>query len=198
MKEQVSLNNEIWMDIKITCGNYSVSNMGRVKSNNRVGPDGRLLKSKILHTYKIKPRGYHTVVLMIGGKKKHFLVHRLVYLTFHNMDINTKIDIDHDDNNPDNNTLDNLSALTHSENIRKSINNRRTNDNYTIPEYIGKLNGKRGNYKQIIQVDINGDIIAMYNSLIEAENKTGIRKENISRALRGVFKTSGGFYWMYK
>lgn len=49
---------------------------------------------------------------------KHFLVHRAVWEAF-NSPIPEGYDIDHIDDNPKNNSLENLQAITHSENIKK-------------------------------------------------------------------------------
>ena len=49
---------------------------------------------------------------------KHFLVHRAVWEAF-NGPIPEGCDIDHIDGNPKNNNLENLQAITHSENIKK-------------------------------------------------------------------------------
>ena len=49
---------------------------------------------------------------------KHFLVHRAVWEAF-NGPIPEGCDIDHIDGNPKNNSLENLQAITHSENIKK-------------------------------------------------------------------------------
>lgn len=65
------------MDIPITNCKYSVSDMGRVRSNNRIASDGRVIKGRILKPFKIKPRGYLGVALRIDGKTVKFLVHRL-------------------------------------------------------------------------------------------------------------------------
>ena len=73
----------MWKDICWADGNYSVSDNGQIKSNNRYAPDGRKLKGKILKPYKINS-GYLVVDLMLQGKKKHYLVHRLVAEAFCN------------------------------------------------------------------------------------------------------------------
>lgn len=96
---------EEWKEIAITNGAYSVSTRGQVRSNDRVASDGRRVKGRILRQYKIKPRGYRVVALRINGKTVKFLVHRLVYCTFNNLDIYIDLDVDHDDNNPDHNWL---------------------------------------------------------------------------------------------
>lgn len=194
----IDLEGEIWLEIEITNGDYSISNKGRVRSNDRIAKDGRKVKGRVLKTYKIQPRGYHTVVLMLDGKKKHFLLHRLVYCTFNNIDIYSHIDVDHADNDPDNNCLENLEGMTHQENMLRSKINRQYIEGYIVPEYIGSISGRNGNSKEIIQADLSGEIVGIYTSIVEAERITGISKHNISRALRGLFKTSGGFYWRYK
>lgn len=193
------LDKEIWMEIPITNGAYSVSNLGNIRSNDRIASDGRRLKGKLMKTYKIKPRGYHTVVFWLNGKKVHFLVHRLVYCTFNNIDIYIDLDVDHLDNDPDNNRLDNLELVTRSENINKGIYLKNIlGDNYIIPSYKGSTSGKQGNEKAILMFNKDGSFVREFNSLVEAEKITGIKRNNISRALRGIFEHSGGYLWRYK
>jgi hypothetical protein len=52
--------------------------------------------------------------------------------------------------------------------------------------------------KTIIQFDINKNILAEFDSIKEASEKTGIIKQNISAVLSNRRKTSGGFIWEYK
>jgi hypothetical protein len=52
--------------------------------------------------------------------------------------------------------------------------------------------------KTIIQFDINKNILAEFDSIKEASEKTGIIKQNISAVLNNKRKTSGGFIWEYK
>lgn len=51
--------------------------------------------------------------------------------------------------------------------------------------------------KPVIQMK-DSVIVAEYESVKEASEKTGIIKQNISSALRGKYKSAGGFQWMYK
>lgn len=51
--------------------------------------------------------------------------------------------------------------------------------------------------KPVIQMN-DTVIVAEYESVKEASEKTGIIKQNISSALRGKYKSAGGFQWMYK
>lgn len=190
---------EEWKEIAITNGAYSVSTRGQVRSNDRVASDGRRIKGRILRQYKIKPRGYRVVALRINGKTVKFLVHRLVYCTFNNLDIYIDLDVDHDDNNPDHNWLENLSGLTRSENIQKGYDRRRTDEKYDVPQYfvLDKIEPSKANCKRIAQLTVDGEVVGVYDSLVEAERETGISKNNISRCLRGLFQKSGGYKWVY-
>lgn len=113
---------EIWKDIKGFEGSYQVSNLGRIRSCNRVvnnsasrtGKQHR--KGKILALNKTY-RGYYIVHLFRGGKKIHPLVHRLVAQAFIPNPEN-KPQINHIDGNPRNNQVKNLEWATESENMR--------------------------------------------------------------------------------
>lgn len=101
------LEGEEWLEI-LEYPNYSVSNMGRVR-NNRTN---RLIKPD-------KNQKYTRINLYQNNKTIHYYLHRLVYCTFHNdYDLDGYV-IDHIDNIPDNNKLDNLQKITHSENNYK-------------------------------------------------------------------------------
>lgn len=81
---------------------YSVSSFGRVRNNKT---------NRLLH--EDNSQKYVRVSL---NDKKHYYLHRLVYCTFYDdYDLNGYV-IDHIDNNPKNNKLDNLQKITYSEN----------------------------------------------------------------------------------
>ena len=89
---------EVWKNIKGYEGRYQVSNMGRVKSLERIvlKKDGseQHKKERILKP-RTKPNGYLQVNLCNGsGKKKTVLVHRLVCEAFHENPKN-KTDVNH-------------------------------------------------------------------------------------------------------
>jgi len=48
---------------------------------------------------------------------------------------------------------------------------------------------------KVAQYDFKNNLIATYESLTEASNKTNIHYKNISKAINGNTKTSGGFIW---
>lgn len=49
----------------------------------------------------------------------------------------------------------------------------------------------------VVQTDLDGNVIAEFNSTVDAANHTGIKDYNIAACCRGTRKTSGGFVWRY-
>lgn len=49
--------------------------------------------------------------------------------------------------------------------------------------------------KAVDQYDLEGNLIYTYKSIADAKRKTGVK--HIDRVLRGISRTSGGFYWNY-
>lgn len=98
-------NMEVFKDIK-GCNGYQISNYGRVWSAKR----NRYL------ALTPNNRGYLQVkVIANNGKRKNELVHRLVALHFIDNPEN-KPEVNHIDRNKENNSVDNLEWVTHSEN----------------------------------------------------------------------------------
>lgn len=54
------------------------------------------------------------------------------------------------------------------------------------------------NRKPIVQLDLEGNIVAEYNSAHEAAQMTGFLSENIGRAAKGLYKSYKGYKWRYK
>jgi hypothetical protein len=109
---------EIWIDIQDFKKGYQISNLGRVKSLDKVivrsNGAKMTIKERILKTF-INSNGYETAVIQDGVKTKHFAVHRLVALHFIPL-IDGKDYVNHIDGVKKNNTVDNLEWVTRSEN----------------------------------------------------------------------------------
>lgn len=93
-------------DIQGYEGEYLISSLGTVTS----------LKRNITLKEDIAVSGYRRVTLSSEGNTKRYLVHRLVAQTFIPNPEN-KPHINHIDNDPNNNSVDNLEWCTHSENM---------------------------------------------------------------------------------
>jgi len=111
---------EIFKDVKGYEGIYKVSNLGNVKSMERISNGGYYrVKEKILNKHKNKA-GYEYVGLYLEGKSTTRTVHQLVAIAFLNHIPNGyNLIVDHIDNNPSNNRVDNLQITTPRENTSK-------------------------------------------------------------------------------
>lgn len=118
---------EIWKDIKGYEKLYQISNIGRVKSLDRILKCR--VKNKITHNRKrlgkiLKPRinhkGYICYVLCKNGKCKSYIAHRIVAIHFLSNSYN-KPEVNHKDGNKQNNKVSNLEWCTTQENVQHSF-----------------------------------------------------------------------------
>ena len=165
---------EIWKPID---DRYSVSNLGRVKSN-------YANKERILKPFK-DARGYLKVDIRHKETRKSMMVHRLVAFSFiENPDPKKFKEINHKDEDKTNNRIDNLEWCDTKYNV-----------NY------GTRNIRKGIacQKKIYSLDEDGTI-TYYNSRNEAGKLLGIDSTAISKVLSDKFphnKTAGGKQWFY-
>jgi hypothetical protein len=111
-----NLENEEWRDVPGYEGLYQVSNMGRVYSlpkkwisgNGGVGGhSGKFLKPRI------KEKEYLQITFCKNGKMKSFEMQQIVAMAFLNhIPCGHNVIVDHIDENPSNNKLENLQLLT--------------------------------------------------------------------------------------
>jgi hypothetical protein len=142
---------EIFKDIPEYEGLYQVSNLGNVKSLAREMVKGKrkfISKEKILKLGK-DGAGYYFVNLYKNGKIKNFKIHKLVAITFLNhIPDRYRIVVDHIDNNPLNNRLENLQLISQRQNTSKDRINGSS-------KYIGIYWNKKAN-KWMALISING------------------------------------------
>ena len=117
---------EIWKDVVGYEGYYQVSNLGRVRSLDRIASNGRKIKGKILSTKVNTPPYYPRVSLSVNGKMKLAQVHRLVAQAFvYNPDPEHKTQVGHKDESRTNNRADNLKWVTPKENSNMPLHRER-------------------------------------------------------------------------
>ena len=169
---------EIWKDISGYEGLYQVSNLGRVKSldYNHTG------REKIMKP-SVDKNGYLYVCFRKNGVKKWYKLHRLVAQAFIS-NPNNYPQVNHKDENPFNNFVNNLEWCDAKYNINYGTRTERVAEKKS---------------KQVLQIDKNTNkLIAEFPSLTEVERQFGISKSSISKCCKGKLNTAGKYKWQYK
>lgn len=188
----------MWYPCKFLDNEYSVNELGQVKSNERYSLiDNRKINAKILKPYEINS-GYLVVDLRYRNKTIKFLVHRLVYCTIYDVDINTDMVIHHKDHNRHNNNILNLDMITYSQNTLEYVNSKfykpKTNEQRKA---FGMMN-RNIHKKKIAQIDLKtGNIIRKFEAIRDVNREFGYDTSAISRVCLGKQKTSYGYGWKY-
>lgn len=186
---------EVWRDVKDYEGLYQVSNMGNVKSLDRIiiKKDGKskTIKERVLSPNK-SSNGYLTVQLYPQIEHKRWLIHRLVAQAFIPNPYNLP-QIDHINAIRDCNKVDNLRWVTVSENKFNPIT-RKHNSEAKTGKY-GKLHPRS---KPVLQYDLDGNYIREWENSRQIERVLGKKHSNITACCRGKRKTAVGYIWKYK
>ena len=177
---------EIWKEIEGHDG-YQISSYGRVRSfkNNRHG----LCSTPHILKTDINSNGYERVYL---GSDHHLFVHKLVADAFvpnpHNYPI-----VRHKDDNRLNNREDNLIWGTQADNIQDAIERGRFVSNIKF----AKEAALRKQRKRVVAKSIDLTFTKEYSSMCDAAKDLHLNAGNISNALNGRQKKTGGYYFEY-
>ena len=164
----------IWKDVEGYENLYQVSTDGLVRTSHKG-------LWEILSAGRTK-QGYYNVLLHKDGKRKNERVHRLVAKAFIPNPNNYPY-INHKDENPSNNHVENLEWCT-----------AKYNSNYgTCKERIGISNGV-----PILKYDLDGNFVCEYQTMTEAERVEGIDHANICMCCNEKIAQCGNFIWIYK
>lgn len=192
-----NLPNEEWKDIKDFEGLYQISNYGRVK---RLGyfrefiGENQFGKFKTKYSVnerilKVKCDRYLRVQLYKSSScSKYYSTHQLVGTHFIPNPKNKPV-IDHINNNPYDNRMNNLQWATYKENTDYAWQRGRER----------KFGINHKNSKKIGQYSLDGTLLNTYYGSGEASRATGIRDTTIRQACRAGYgcKTRGGYIWKY-
>lgn len=169
--------------------NYEVSDNGNIRHDNYIVPQSN-------------SNGYKLVSLKLrDGKYKQYRVHRLVAMTFIPNPYNFP-QINHKDENKSNNCVDNLewcTALYNNTYGSRPNRIRESNSRRGCPDTVRNkirhtVTLKQG--KGVEQYDLNGNLLNVFQSTMDAERNTGIPHNIISAICRGK-RTNKNFIFKY-
>lgn len=182
---------EIWKDIRGYEGLYQVSNLGNVKSLN-------WRNQGVQKNLWLKPhnRGYLQVELAKDGKKKCFVVHRLVADAFV-PNPNGFPQVNHKDEVKTNNASENLEWCTRSYNAKYSlVRHPERTPNGCVHRRGCRHKGANTN-TPIAQIGANGEVVKVWGCSRDIFLETGMSDWSISECCRGNRKTAYGYKWQY-
>ena len=171
---------EIWAPIVSSQGKYDVSNFGRIRNT--------FTRKELKQS---KTRKYCYVSMWYGHNQVRKIVSRLVAEAFIPNPRNLP-QVNHKDENPENNHVDNLEWCTASYNSSYATRNDRMLTTR-------KLKNRKTQEKPVLQVDSSGFVIGRYDSIMDAYRKTGIDFSDIAKCCRDncYNKTAGGYRWIF-
>lgn len=172
---------EVWKDIP-GFPFYQASNKGRIRSVERISRGrkfGKILTAQPL--YQNKP--YWGVSIRCDKKIVRIGVHRLVAMAFipnpHSYPV-----VNHKDENPSNNHVDNLEWCT-----------QKYNCNYGTR--IARIKANMPQNKAVYQTTMAGLIVAEFPTIQEAARQTGVCAGHICNVCKGNREFANGYKWRY-
>lgn len=187
---------EIWKDVVGYEDLYQVSNLGNIKSKERIVKNGNRIffkKEKILTPF-LQKTGYLTITLLKDNKIKSHYIHRLVAIAFIKNDLDLE-QVNHKDGNKENNNVNNLEWCSRSENIKHAIKIGLFSKDVVLNK-INKMNKKKR--KSILQIKNNVIINEFESPTVAGKQFSKLAGNNISACARGILKSAYGFQWKYK
>lgn len=177
----------MWEKVKNYEDLYEVNEFGEIRSIKRLGTSGGLIKPTT------DKNGYQKISLCKNGIQKTMSVHRVVYYSFF-PNTDETLQINHKDENPSNNRLDNLEAITQKENLNYGTRNER------ISVTNSDLNG---NFQKNISKQIkcyeypSMKYLRDFNSTKQVERELGIFHSHVSKCCKNIYKQINGYTFRY-
>lgn len=144
--------------------------------------DGRLFNHKTNRWLKgqISKHNYKSFQLSLLNDKKRLYAHRMIMETYSPHKNQSNLEVNHKNGNKLDNRLDNLEWLTPSQ------NKQHAKENY--------LNSS----KKLYCYNLEKELVAVYNSVMDAHRITGVSTSTLSQAANSFPKIlSKDYYWSY-
>lgn len=170
---------EEWRNIPGYEGLYQVSNIGRIRSLDRLVMKWngmRIVHSQIISQIR-SGNGYMSVTLSRDGKKHQVTVHRLVAISFLDNPNNLPT-INHKNGIRDDNRVDNLEWCSYSENNKHAFRVLGRNNSHAVP----------------VRCIETGDV---FSSMTDAAQAFGITTTSVSGVANGKYKQTHGLHFSF-
>lgn len=161
-----------------------------------VSTEGRVRNAKTHHIYsqRLRKDGYLDLNLMIEGKQKNFLTHRIVAMCY--LSNPRKLsEVNHKNKIKTDNRVENLEWVSRKQNMTHR------NDDIEVQELM-KKNGQqlaewvlKNKAKPVAQYTLNHELVQIFPSLIKAEQESGTNRKYIRACLKGERHSAGGYIW---
>lgn len=195
---------EEWRNVVGFEGHYMISSKGRVKSLSHprwTGYNYHMTKEKILAP---RPQnGYVFVELYKDGKCTRKPVHRLVAEAYVPNDNPLRNVVNHINEDGTDNRVINLEWVTQKENLNYGTCNKRQGEarrrNGVERRILDERNnnGSYGAEKPVLCIDLDGCIVAEYQSISIASRALKLSSSHISACCKGKCLSVGGYHWQY-
>lgn len=179
---------EEWRDVIGYEGYYEVSNLGRIRSKDRViqYSDGRVVhRRSLLKSPTLSGNSYPRVGLQVNGKLTMKMVHRIVAEAFISNPNNYPI-VNHKDEDKTNCQVSNLEWCDNSYNVsysNKGIDRRSTKLAY--------------NTRIVLKLSLDGIELGRYNGAKEACEKNGYKRGRLDTVLYNKHsRIYDGYIWI--
>lgn len=186
-------------------GLYEINKEGKVYS---LSCSNRFKSKQGFKKPYIDVHGYIKISLTKNKKSHLHSIHRLLMQTFHPVEDDRKLQINHKNGIKGDNRLENLEWCTPLENVRHAIREglvdmeKVKNRMSKLGKRTGKINGPINGVvvsRPVLQFSMDGKFLTEFPSTMEASRQTGIAYRAINNQLRiKRVNSSGGFRWKYK
>lgn len=179
-----------WRPVEYMDGLYEVSNTGIVR---------RTATQRVLKSFPNR-KGYPNVVMHKHNQAYSKTVHRLVAEAFLDNPLGLE-QVNHKDANKTNNCVENLEWISNLDNMHHAMAHgcyKPFNENQLAAVKKNLQVAVASRKKAVVCMDMDGNIIAEYDSLTDAERATGCNNAKICACCKGRRHKTGGMQWKYK